>query len=48
MSNAPHFNIDVSAFQADPYPDFAICGIVSFTFKGASCHGAGIARSTAP
>src|SRR5256714_3922834 len=23
MSNAPHFDIDVSAFWADPYPDFA-------------------------
>jgi cytochrome P450 len=23
MSNAPHFEIDVSAFWADPYPDFA-------------------------
>jgi cytochrome P450 len=23
MSNAPHFNIDVSAFWADPYPDLA-------------------------
>lgn len=44
MSNAPHFSIDVSAFQPDPYPDFAICCIVSFTFKGAPCHGAGIAR----
>jgi hypothetical protein len=21
MSNAPHFNIDVPAFWADPYPD---------------------------
>ena len=21
MSNAPHFNIDVGAFWADPYPD---------------------------
>src|ERR1700674_2481076 len=23
MSNAPHFDIDVSAFWADPYPDLA-------------------------
>jgi cytochrome P450 len=23
MSNAPHFDIDLSAFWADPYPDFA-------------------------
>jgi cytochrome P450 len=23
MSNAPHFDIDVSSFWADPYPDFA-------------------------
>src|SRR6201998_4192615 len=23
MSNAPHYDIDVSAFWADPYPDFA-------------------------
>jgi hypothetical protein len=23
MSNAPHFDIDVAAFWADPYPDFA-------------------------
>ena len=23
MSNAPHFDIDVKAFWADPYPDFA-------------------------
>ena len=23
MSNAPHYNIDVAAFWADPYPDLA-------------------------
>jgi hypothetical protein len=23
MSNAPHFDIDVAAFWADPYPDLA-------------------------
>ena len=23
MSNAPHFNIDVASFWADPYPDLA-------------------------
>ena len=23
MSNAPHYNIDVGAFWADPYPDLA-------------------------
>jgi len=23
MSNAPHFEIDVPTFWADPYPDFA-------------------------
>jgi hypothetical protein len=24
MSNAPHFDIDVAAFWADPYPDLAV------------------------